>query len=71
MLHWGHSIEGDKLFLEKRDNGRWTVSVFRRNWADWCEFDEPVDDWLVAVFEGRTATEWMPEWPTTHWFEAG
>ncbi|MEU9335697.1 hypothetical protein AB0D49_21345 [Streptomyces sp. NPDC048290] len=69
MLHWGHSIEGDKFFLEDRGNGKWTVSVFRRNWGDWCEFDESIDGWLVGVFGGRTAVEWMPEWPSSHWFE--
>ncbi|MEU5524508.1 hypothetical protein ABZ759_28580 [Streptomyces sp. NPDC047860] len=69
MLHWGHSMEGDKFFLENRGDGNWTVSAFRRNWADWYESDETLIDWLVGVFTGRVAKDWMPEWPTAHWFE--
>ncbi|MDN3020632.1 hypothetical protein [Streptomyces sp. S.PB5] len=69
MLHWGHSIEGDSFFLEDRGGGRWTVSAFRRNWHDWYESDEDVIDWLVDVFEGRHAADWMPEWSEVHWFE--
>lgn len=69
MLHWGHSIEGDSFFLEDRGSGRWTVSAFRRNWGDWYESNEVMTDWLVGVFSGRLATDWMPEWPKTHWFE--
>ncbi|MEU5335565.1 hypothetical protein AB0G51_19830 [Streptomyces asoensis] len=69
MLHWGHSIEGDKFFLERREGGRWTVSAFRRNWADWYESDDGLIRWLVKVFEGKCAVDWMPEWPAVHWFE--
>ncbi|MFI0539751.1 hypothetical protein ACH3VS_12830 [Streptomyces sp. WSLK1-3] len=69
MLHWGHSIEGDKFFLEDRGSGRWTVSAFRRNWHDWYESDETLTDWLLNIFSGRRDTDWMPEWPNTHWFE--
>ncbi|MFG2274991.1 hypothetical protein ACGFNY_35130 [Streptomyces chartreusis] len=68
-LHWGHSVEGDKFFLENRGSGRWTVSAFRRNWADWYESDETLGDWLVGVFEGRIAADWMPEWPHRHRME--
>lgn len=69
MLHWGHSVEGDKFFLEDRGDGEWVVSAFRRSWGDWCEFEESVVDWLVGVFSGNSATDWMPEWPKAHWFE--
>lgn len=69
MLHWGHSIDGDRLFLEDRGNGLWTVSAFRRDWGDWYESDLPLIDWLVGVFNGSLATDWMPEWPASHWFE--
>ncbi|MEV0038148.1 MULTISPECIES: hypothetical protein [unclassified Streptomyces] len=69
MLLWGHTIEGDRLFLEDRDSGVWTVSAFRRNWGDWYESSLPVIDWLVGVFDGEVAKDWMPEWPDRHWFE--
>ncbi|MEU6377581.1 hypothetical protein [Streptomyces sp. NPDC046909] len=69
MLHWGHTVEGDKLFLEDRGSGRWTVSAFRRNWHDWYESEETLNDWLAGVFAGRLAVDWMPEWPEVHWFE--
>ncbi|MEU3660971.1 hypothetical protein AB0E77_14645 [Streptomyces sp. NPDC032940] len=69
MLHWGHSIEGDQFFLEDRGGGKWTVSAFRRNWGDWYESDETLVNWLLGVFHGHTASEWMPEWPRDHWFE--
>ncbi|WP_171110470.1 MULTISPECIES: SMI1/KNR4 family protein [Streptomyces] len=69
MLHWGHSIEGDQFFLEDQGGGKWIVSAFRRNWGDWYESDESIADWLVGVFAGRLAVDWMPEWPTSHWFE--
>ncbi|MFF0596399.1 hypothetical protein [Streptomyces antibioticus] len=71
MLHWGHSVEGDKFFLENRGGGKWTVSAFRRNLGDWYESDETLTDWLVGVFAGRDAEDWMPQWPTSHWFEVG
>ncbi|WP_371662880.1 hypothetical protein [Streptomyces sp. NBC_00280] len=69
MLHWGHSIEGGKLFLADRGNVLWTVSEFRRDWGDWYESDLPLVVWLVEMFSGRLATDWMPEWPDVHWFE--
>ncbi|MGW1785723.1 hypothetical protein ACWCQQ_42580 [Streptomyces sp. NPDC002143] len=71
MLHWAHTIEGDKLFLEDRGGGKWTVSAFRRSWGDWYETDDTLVNWLVKVFTGRCATDWMPEWPALHWFEGG
>ncbi|MDL2082235.1 hypothetical protein QNN03_38120 [Streptomyces sp. GXMU-J15] len=69
MLYWGHSVEGDGFFLEDRGGGRWTVSAFRRNWGDWYQSDDNLVDWLVGVFSGRIAADWMPEWPDIHWFE--
>ncbi|NEA81235.1 SMI1/KNR4 family protein [Actinospica acidiphila] len=71
MLHWGHSVDGDKFFLEHRGGSHWAVSAFRRDWADWYESDETLIDWLVGVFTGSVAQDWMPEWPTAHWFEVG
>ncbi|WP_086704533.1 hypothetical protein ACMAVT_02140 [Streptomyces sp. FW42] len=71
MLHWGHSVDGDKFFLEHRGGSHWTVSAFRRDWADWYESDETLIDWLIGDFTGRVAQEWMPERPAAHWFEAG
>ncbi|WP_267244727.1 hypothetical protein [Streptomyces sp. PR69] len=68
MFLFGHTIEGDKLFL-RQSGGDWLVSAFRRNWADWCDFDMPMPEWLVGVFKGDVATDWMPEWPERHWFE--
>ncbi|MFJ3975918.1 hypothetical protein [Streptomyces sp. NPDC090021] len=69
MLHWGHTIEGDKLFLTPRGGGEWAVSAFRRNWGDWYETDLRVDEWLLGVFSGNIETDWLPEWPQVHTFE--
>ncbi|MGW1940140.1 hypothetical protein ACWCP7_25620, partial [Streptomyces goshikiensis] len=34
MLHWGQTIDGDRLFLVPRGAADpWTVSAFRRNWG--------------------------------------
>lgn len=68
MFFFGHTVEGDNLFLEER-GGQWRVSAFRRGWADWWESELLLVDWLVGVFEGREAADWMPEWPARHWFE--
>ncbi|WP_405983510.1 hypothetical protein [Streptomyces sp. NBC_00872] len=69
MLLWGHTIEGDRLFLEDMGSGVWTVSAFRRNLGDWYESGLPIIDWLVGVFGDEVAKDWMPEWPDRHWFE--
>ncbi|MER5384262.1 hypothetical protein ABT040_28990 [Streptomyces sp. NPDC002688] len=69
MLYWGHSIDGDRLFLEDRGEGLWTVSAFRRDWGDWYESELPILDWLTGVFSGSLAADWMPEWPLVHTFE--
>lgn len=69
MLMWGHTIEGDRLFLERKESNSWTVSAFRRNWHDWQEYDTSIIDWLTGVLTGQLASEWMPEWPECHWFE--
>ncbi|MFE1437127.1 hypothetical protein [Streptomyces sp. NPDC058739] len=69
MLHWGHTLEGDKFFLVDRGAGRWTVSAFRRNWGDWYESDDALVPWLVGVLEGTVGADWMPEWTRPHWLE--
>lgn len=62
-LLWGNTVEGDQLFLVDRGGGRWTVSAFRRGWADWHETDLEFGEWFPAVLAGEMETDWMPEWP--------
>jgi hypothetical protein len=62
-LLWGNTIEGDQLFLVDRGGGRWTVSAFRRGWADWHDTDLEFGEWFPAVLAGEIETDWMPEWP--------
>lgn len=70
MLACGHTVEGDRLFLVPRDDGRqWTVSAFRRNWGDWHDSELPLDSWLLGVFRGDIEADWFPEWPSRHTFE--
>ncbi|BAU86163.1 hypothetical protein SLA_5282 [Streptomyces laurentii] len=70
MLYWGHTIDGDQLFLTPRDEGtRWTVSAFRRSWGDWHSTDLDLISWLESVFKGEIETDWLPEWPDRHTFE--
>ncbi|MCY0954110.1 hypothetical protein [Streptomyces sp. H27-S2] len=70
MLIWGHTIEGDRLFLVPSSEGKpWTVSAFRRNWGDWYETHMSLEKWLVGVFRGSIETDWLPEWPKRHTFE--
>lgn len=70
MLMWGHTIDGDRLFLVPQGEGhQWTVSAFRRNWGDWRETAMPLEAWLVGVFRGEIETDWLPEWPNRHSFE--
>ncbi|MFG3001923.1 hypothetical protein [Streptomyces sp. NPDC048340] len=70
MLLWGHTIEGDKLFLVPRAAGAmWTVSAFCRTKGDWHETSLPLEEWLVQVFRGDIETEWLPEWPHRHTVE--
>lgn len=66
-LLWGNTIEGDQLFLVDRGQGRWTVSAFRRGWADWLDTDLEFGEWFTGVLAGEIATDWMPEWePLPH-----
>ncbi|MFJ9809487.1 hypothetical protein ACIRTB_14795 [Streptomyces sp. NPDC101158] len=66
-LVWGNTIEGDQLFLVPRGGGSWTVSAFRRGWADWHDTDLGFSDWLHLALTGGTATDWLPEWePLPH-----
>ncbi|MFJ3913883.1 hypothetical protein [Streptomyces vinaceus] len=70
MFMWGHTIEGDRLFLVPRGEGEpWTVSAFRRNWGDWHGTQMPLEEWLVKAFRGAIETTWLPEWPSRHTFE--
>ena len=66
MLLWGNTLEGDQLFLVDQGDGRWTVSAFRRNWADWYESDLTLLEWLRQALTGEIATDWLPEWPRHH-----
>ncbi|MFD5884212.1 hypothetical protein [Streptomyces yangpuensis] len=66
-LVWGNTIEGDQLFLVPRGGGTWTVSAFRRGWADWHDTDLGFSDWFHLALTGGTATDWLPEWePLPH-----
>ncbi|MCH0560969.1 hypothetical protein I3F55_30520 [Streptomyces sp. MUM 16J] len=62
-LVWGNTIEGDQLFLVDRGGGRWTLSAFRRGWADWYDTDLEFGEWLPRMLAGEIETDWMPEWP--------
>jgi hypothetical protein len=62
-LLWGNTIEGDQLFLIDRGEGRWTVSAFRRGWADWYDTDMEFGEWFPRMLAGEIETDWMPEWP--------
>ncbi|MCC9312511.1 hypothetical protein LN042_36595 [Kitasatospora sp. RB6PN24] len=69
-LVWGNTVEGDQLFLVPREDGRWTVSAFRRGWADWHDTDLGFSDWFYLALAGETATDWLPEWePLPHRLE--
>ncbi|MBB4944538.1 hypothetical protein F4556_000073 [Kitasatospora gansuensis] len=66
-LLWGNTIEGDQLFLVPHENGSWTVSAFRRGWADWYDSDLCFSDWFHLALTGGTATDWLAEWePLPH-----
>ncbi|MFD8576655.1 hypothetical protein ACFV1H_15185 [Streptomyces virginiae] len=70
MLLWGHTIEGDRLFLVPKESAEnWTVAAFRRNWGDWHETEIGVEEWLLGVLRGEIETDWLPEWPKRHEFE--
>lgn len=71
-LVWGNTIEGDQLFLVPHEGGAWTVSAFRRGWADWHDTDLGFSDWLYLALSGGTATDWLPEWePLPHAIDLG
>lgn len=61
-MAWGNTIAGDQLFLVPREGGSWTVSAFRRGWADWHDTNLGFSDWLHLALSGGTATDWLPEW---------
>ncbi|MFG3350347.1 hypothetical protein ACGF1Z_35555 [Streptomyces sp. NPDC048018] len=70
MLYWGHTVEGDQLFLVPQDDKTtWTVSAFRRSWGDWHSTNLDLISWLEGVFRGEIETDWLPEWPERHTFE--
>ncbi|WP_331721156.1 hypothetical protein [Streptomyces sp. NBC_00454] len=61
-LVWGNTIEGDQLFLVPHDDGSWTVSAFRRAWADWHDTTLGFSDWFHQALAGEIGTDWLPEW---------
>jgi hypothetical protein len=66
----GNTLEGDQLFLVPREDGVWTVSAFRRGWADWFDSDLCFGDWFHLALNGKTAADWLPEWgPLSHALE--
>ena len=66
-LLWGNTIEGDQLFLVRREDATWTVSAFLRQWGEWYESDMEFSDWLYLALKGEVAAEWLPEWePLPH-----
>ena len=62
VLLWGHTVEGDKMFLVPQSTGEWTVSAFRRNWHDWTDTGYCFSDWLYLALTGATGNDWLPEW---------
>lgn len=62
LLQWGHTIEGDLLSLGQGLGGDWTVSAFRRGWADWHETGLGFGEWSRGPLAGTLATDWLPEW---------
>ncbi|MEU7602466.1 SMI1/KNR4 family protein [Streptomyces sp. NPDC041003] len=62
VLAFGHTIEGDRLFLVPHRDGSWTVSAFRRGWADWHDTGLGFGEWFRGALAGVLATDWLPEW---------
>ncbi|MFI0990249.1 hypothetical protein [Streptomyces exfoliatus] len=61
-LLWGHTIEGDRLFLVPQAHGTWTVSAFRRGWGDWHDTGLGFGEWFRGALAGALATDWLPQW---------
>ncbi|MER6251874.1 hypothetical protein ABT224_10945 [Streptomyces sp. NPDC001584] len=59
---WGNTGEGDQLFLVPHEDGSWTVSAFRRGWADWHDTGLGFSEWFHQALAGEIATDWLPEW---------
>lgn len=69
-LLWGHTIEGDRLFLVPQADGSWTVSAFRRGWGDWHDTGLGFGEWFRGALAGALATDWLPQWePGPHSLE--
>ncbi len=62
VLAIGHTIDGDRLFLVPHPDGSWTVSAFRRGWADWHDTGIGFGEWFRGALAGVLATDWLPEW---------
>ncbi|MGW6859481.1 SMI1/KNR4 family protein [Streptomyces xanthophaeus] len=61
-LHWGHTVEGDRLFLIPGADGTWSVSAFRRGRGDWHDTGLGFGEWFRGALAGALATDWLPEW---------
>ncbi|MFD8019543.1 SMI1/KNR4 family protein [Streptomyces lavendulae] len=61
-LLWGHTIEGDRLFLLPQADATWTVSAFRRGWGDWHDTGLGFAQWFRGALAGALATDWLPQW---------
>lgn len=66
MLLWGHTVEGDQLFLVQRDASEWTVSAWLRQRATWYESELTIVEWLEIAFDNERSPNWLPLWPETH-----
>lgn len=69
MLLWGHTIDGDQLFLVRRNGSEWTVSAWLRQWASWYESELPIIEWLKIAFDNEQAPDWLPIWPDSRSWE--
>ncbi|MFE2153569.1 hypothetical protein ACFXAO_26390 [Streptomyces lavendulae] len=61
-LLWGHTIEGDRLFLLPQADATWTVSAFRRGRGDWHDTGLGFAQWFRGALAGALATDWLPQW---------
>ncbi|MFE5717531.1 hypothetical protein [Streptomyces erythrochromogenes] len=44
------------------EDGSWTVSAFRRGWADWHDAGLGFSEWFHQALAGEIATDRLPEW---------
>lgn len=69
MLLWGHTIDGDQLFLKQQAEGQWTVSAWLRQRASWYETELGIIEWLKMAFDNEQSPDWLPVWPESHEWE--